>query len=360
MNTGSIYKSGRFLLPALLVWVIAGCAIAYINSSVNALPLLSSILLILPAMVVNFILSLSGRFICRFFPATWINFYKTITVQTIYCALSAGTWFLVWYAYANITILVVPSLFGLVDFYHAVPFVVPLVVAVDIIFILIHYIVLYIEKHRIASEELLQHKLSLAEAELKALKNSIHPHFLFNSLSMLQSLVTQSPQKTSAALAALSEYLLYSVQFSRKTRVTIAEEITHAKNYGDIELMRRNNSFSILYAIDEQCNELVILPFIIQPLIENAIKHGIGSMEQGGSIALHVGKTDQQVIISVANSVGSVPSPTHKKSGTGLDTLSRRITSAFGSDAAFVVENRGNEFKVTISFLLKRSSSLVS
>jgi LytS/YehU family sensor histidine kinase len=254
----------------------------------------------------------------------------------------------------------IPSSFNQVDFYHAAPIVVPMVVAIDIIFILIHYIVLYIEKNRIASEELLQHKLSLAEAELKALKNTIHPHFLFNSLSMLQSLINQSPAKTSVALTALSEYLLYSVQFSRKTSVTIAEEIAHAKNYGDIELMRRNNSFSINYDIDEQCNELVVIPFIIQPLVENAIKHGIDLMEQGGVISMYVGKTDQNTIISVVNNIGPLPPPTRKKSGTGLDTLSRRITAAFGSDVTFSIENKGNEFKVTITIPLKRSSSLAN
>jgi sensor histidine kinase YesM len=330
------------------------------NSAVNAASLLSSMVLILPVMVINFVFSLSGRFICRFFPATWINFYKTVSVQTIFCALSAGVWFLAWYIYANMVMSLTPSLFNQVDFYHAVPLVVPMVVSIDIVFILIHYIVLYIEKNRIATEELLQHKLFLAEAELKALKNTIHPHFLFNSLSMLQSLMTQSPEKTSGALAALSEYLLYSVQFSKKNSVSIAEEITHAKNYGDLELMRRNNSFSIHYDIDNQCSELVVIPFIIQPLIENAIKHGIDLMEQGGVISLYVGKTEKNVVLSVSNTIGSVPPPTGKKSGTGLDTLSRRITAAFGSDATFSIEHKGNEFKVTITFPLKRSSSLAN
>jgi LytS/YehU family sensor histidine kinase len=245
-----------------------------------------------------------------------------------------------------------PSIFTLKVFFRSVPFVLVSVVLINIIFILIHYVILFIEKNRLASEEILQNKLSLAEAELNVLKSTIHPHFLFNSLSMLQSMIVRSPVKASETLSLLSEFLLYSVQFSRKKEVTITEEITHAKNYCDIELLRRNNSFSVVWSVDEECRESVVIPFIIQPLVENAIKHGVGSFQTGGTISVSVEKSDMQVRISVRNNVGPAPVQMHK-SGTGLHTLSRRISSAFGSAGTLLIDNKEDEFVVRISVPLR-------
>jgi two-component system, LytTR family, sensor kinase len=351
----SIYKSGRFLIPVLLVWCIAGIGIAFIFSNISAMPLYSSMLMILPSMVINIVLSMSGRFICRFFPATWSNFYKTLTVQLIFCSTSTGIWFFVWYVYESIIITLFPSIFTLDIFFRSVPFVLVSVVLINIIFILIHYVILFIEKNRLASEEILQNKLSLAETELEALKSTIHPHFLFNSLSMLRSMITRSPEKATETLSLLSEFLLYSVQFSRKKEVTINEEVTHAKNYCDIELLRRSNSFSVVWSIDKECHESIVIPFIIQPLVENAIKHGVGSFEQGGNISISVEKSGLQVKILVKNSVGPSPAQMHK-SGTGLYTLSRRISSAFGSAGVFLIDNKGNEFVVSITVPLNKGT----
>lgn len=96
-----------------------------------------------------------------------------------------------------------------------------------------------------------------------------------------------------------------------------------------------------------------MIPFIIQPLVENAIKHGVGSFEKGGTISISVEKSDLQVVISVKNSVGPAPVQMHK-SGTDLHTLSRRISSAFGSAGTLLVDNKGDEFVVRISVPLRR------
>jgi sensor histidine kinase YesM len=349
----TIYKSGRFLIPALILWFIAGTGIALIYSILSAMPVLLSSLMILPPITVNIILSISGRFLCRFFPPTWANFYKLLIVQCTFCLLSSMVWFFIWFTYVIIIQTLAPTLLIFDHFYRSIPIALTMVVLIHIIFILIHYIILYIERNRLATEELLRQKLHVAETELKALKNTIHPHFLFNSLSMLQGMIQQAPEKASTALASLSEYLLYSIQFSKKTQVTLEEEIVHARNYCEIEHLRRNKSFEITWNLDMQCNNMIIIPFILQPLIENAIKHGIDSSENGGFIKVDIFKTENTILLSVKNSVGALPLQT-RKSGTGLEILSRRVATTFGDRSSFIINNESDSFCVTITIPIKK------
>jgi two-component system, LytTR family, sensor kinase len=351
----SIYMSWRFILPACMVWIIAGSASALVYSLSGSVPIQSTLLLVLPTLPVCIILSITGRFVCRFFPATWPHIYRVIAVQFLYMLLSTALWFTIWYTYASLLQLFFHSTFSAKLFSGAIPFVAPSVALVMIFFILVHYIILFVEQNRIAAEELLQHKLQLAEAELKALKNTIHPHFLFNSLSMLQSLITHSPVKASAAIAYLSEFLLYSVQFSKRTTVTIAEEIAHAKNYTEIELLRRNDSFSVDWNIDTRCNECLSIPFIMQPLIENAVKHGIESSDQKGHISVTVTLFEYRITITVTNSVGSAILH-NRKSGTGIETLAKRLYSSFGSSGKILTEKFDDQFIATITIPIQKEN----
>ncbi|NLD94389.1 MAG: histidine kinase [Fibrobacter sp.] len=348
--------SWRFILPACIVWIIAGTFSALVYSLSSNAPLLSTLLLILPTLPACIILSITGRFVCRFFPANWSNIYRVISVQFLYMLLSTALWFTLWYIYASILRILFPLVFSTGLFSGALPFVMPSVALVMIIFILVHYIILFVEQNRIASEELLHNKLQLAEAELKALKNTIHPHFLFNSLSMLQSLITLSPAKASAALSYLSEFLLYSVQFSRKTTVTIAEEITHAKNYTAVELLRRSDSFSVDWDIDTRCNDYQCIPFILQPLIENAIKHGIESSDQKGYITVTATLSDNNIAITVTNSVHSTIVQ-NRKSGTGIETLTKRLYTSYGASGKILTQKNDTRFIATITIPLQKENT---
>jgi LytS/YehU family sensor histidine kinase len=338
------------------VWIIAGAASAMVYSLSGTTSLLSSLCLILPALPVCIVLSIAGRFVCRFFPATWSNFYRVVAVQFLYTLLSTTLWFTLWYIYASLLQLFVPQTYNATLFSGAIPFVTPSVVLVMVIFILVHYIILFVEQNRIATEELLNHKLQLAEAELKALKNTIHPHFLFNSLSMLQSLIAQSPVKASAALSCLSEFLLYSVQFSKKNTVTIAEEVAHAKNYTEIELLRRNNSFIVNWDIDNRCDDYQTIPFVIQPMIENAIKHGIESSDQNGYISVTVTPSEKIITITVTNSIGSTVIH-NRKSGTGIETLAKRLFSSYGASGKIQTDKRDDRFTATITIPLQKENT---
>lgn len=348
-----MYMSWRFILPACLVWIIAGLFSALVYAFSSNTPIQLTLLLILPALPACIVLSTTGRFVCRFFPANWSNIYRVIGIQSLYVISSTTVWFTIWYIYNSILQLFFPHTYSTYFFVNSIPFVAPTIVLVMIIFVLVHYIILFVEQNRIATEELLNHKLQLAEAELKALKNTIHPHFLFNSLSMLQSLITHSPQKAAAALTYLSEFLLYSVQFSKKISVTIAEEIAHAKNYAGIELLRRNNSFSVNWNIDTGCNEFQCIPFIVQPLIENAVKHGIESSDRKGYITVSAKQMDDNVTITVTNSIGSTI-PGNRRSGTGIDTLAKRLHSLYGSSGKIITEKNNDHFIATLTIPLQK------
>ena len=143
------------------------------------------------------------------------------------------------------------------------------------LFILVYYVVVYYQdiQEKIKQESNL--KTLIKEVELSALKNQINPHFLFNSLNSVSSLTITSPQKAQEMIIKLSEYLRYSLSNERKQITTLKTELENIKLYLDIEKIRFGERLSFQFNCDEKTLAANIPAMTLQPLFENAIKHGI-------------------------------------------------------------------------------------
>ena len=118
-------------------------------------------------------------------------------------------------------------------------------------------------------------KTSVKEAQLLALKSQVNPHFIFNSLNNIRSLVVENPEKAREMITHLSALLRYSIQFNNEERVTLEEEIVIVNNYLNLESIQLEDRLTYKIDVDEGVNNLLIPPMSIQMLTENAIKHGI-------------------------------------------------------------------------------------
>jgi len=185
------------------------------------------------------------------------------------------------------------------------------------------------------------------QAELNALHSRINPHFLYNSLNSIASLAHINPDKTENMAVALSEIFRYSINKENKTFVTVEEELEMVKKYLEIEKTRFGDKLNYTIIADETVKEKLIPKFLIQPLAENAIKHGLSKITEAGRIAIEVKQLENDLVIAIFDSGPDFPE--EPVSGYGLQNLNDKLEIIYGKDAFISWENGENKhFKITI------------
>lgn len=171
-----------------------------------------------------------------------------------------------------------------------------------------------------------------AKAELKSLQSQINPHFLYNSLNSIASLAPIDAQKTQKMAHSLSDLFKYSINRKGKKTSTILDEVTMVKTYLDIEKIRFGDRLQFRVEVDKALENMEIPLFLIQPLVENAVKHGISQNEGEGKIILKISKEKNEIHISVSDNGPDFPEGL--VSGHGLQTVFDLLRLSFGDKAS--------------------------
>lgn len=163
------------------------------------------------------------------------------------------------------------------------------------------------------------------EMELKLLQAQIEPHFLFNTLSNVMSLVDTEPDKAKKMLDHFCNFLRGSLHIARSSTIPIAQEIELIKNYLEIQKLRMGDRLSLSIDLPEALLDKKIPPLLIQPLVENAIKHGLEPKLEGGSLAIKGEIDGDAARIAVSDSGRGISVVSTSGNGVGLDNVRRRI-----------------------------------
>lgn len=183
-----------------------------------------------------------------------------------------------------------------------------------------------------------------AQAQADALRARIHPHFLFNSLNSIASLATIDGQRTEAAVLALADIFRASLQDSRQFH-SLDDELNIIHAYLELESLRLAERLHY----DEQitAHPPVALPvLLLQPLIENAVRHGIAANEPGGIITLKTSEDDAFWRISISNTLAD--QPTKPGNGMALESVKARLRHAFGDHSKVLRSIHENRYQVTL------------
>lgn len=213
---------------------------------------------------------------------------------------------------------------------------------------LIYFSYHYFNSNRKNELEKLALKASLNEAELMILKNQINPHFLFNALNNIRSLILSDQNKARDMVTHISDLLRYSIQFNAAERVTLDKELDIVKDYLALESVQFNERLSYNFEIGEGTSDTKIPPMAVQLLVENAIKHGISQRKDGGGVTIKSVKREDHVLIQVVNDGQLIEKS--KREGIGLKNLVDRMKILFGQFAELNVENSS---KNTVTASLK-------
>lgn len=193
-----------------------------------------------------------------------------------------------------------------------------------LVFILLYYISLYYEdlQQKLKIEARLNNLVK--EAELSALKSQINPHFLFNSLNSISSLTMTDSEKAQEMVIKLSDFLRYSLSHNRNETTTLRKELENTERYLDIEKVRFGKRLKYISHVSDSCLEAPIPNMILQPLFENAIKHGVYNSIDEVQIELSCEAKDGFMIIRLLNDFD--PEANRPKGeGIGLQNIRNRL-----------------------------------
>ena len=220
---------------------------------------------------------------------------------------------------------------------------------------LIYY--LYLSATQLAEKASRQAQLEalVREGELKMLRAQINPHFLFNSLNSMSSLTLTDPMKAREMILKLSDFMRYSLSSRTDQPVTLQSEMESLRLYLEIEKVRFGDRLIIEEDIQPECLTALLPGMLLQPLYENAVKHGVYESTEKVVIRTSAHKEDGLVVISVTNNIDPESVVTRKGAGIGLVNVRSRLELFFGEKADLTVTRKDDSFNVMIKFPYRKS-----
>jgi hypothetical protein len=184
--------------------------------------------------------------------------------------------------------------------------------------------------------------------ELEALQARINPHFLFNTLNSIAALIREDPERAEAVTLQLSALFRYTLQAPRQGLVTLEEELAIVEGYLAIEQQRLAERLTYDIDVEPALLGLRLPPLSLQPLVENAIKHGIATSVAGGRVTVRGRREGERVVITVTDTGGGREA--NPGTGEGLDNVRRRLRGTFGQGAELSLTHRDAATEARLTF----------
>jgi two-component system LytT family sensor kinase len=232
-----------------------------------------------------------------------------------------------------------PALMDCYRAYFAFGFYIDLIIALLIV-IAVHAL-LYYQSFRASELAQSSLKTQLAQAQLRALKMQLHPHFLFNTLHSISSLVLEDPPKANSMIARLGDFLRLTVDNSEQQLVTLKEETEFLRCYLDIEQVRFGDRLTVAFELEPQTLSAQVPHLILQPVVENAIQHAIAPRSARGHINIEAKRLNSLLRIAIRDNGPGISSNANLpwKQGVGLTNVRTRLQQIYGPDFRFELMN---------------------
>lgn len=343
-----ILSQYRRLALYLLAWLPLAGMLAYLMAAAGGMGVKEAVTLAIPLCLVYAFICLSAYYSCRATPFNRTTISKFIVTHGAGALLASGIWVLVakFLSYAlsrtesfpQINVQMsrqVPLLFGAGILFY--------LLSVDL-----YYVLMAVDASREAEARALQAGILAREAELKALKAQVNPHFLFNSLNSISALTSSDPAKAREMCILLGDFLRRTLGLGEKSAIPLEEELSLVHSFLAVEKVRFGARINMEENIDKDAMGVPVPPLLLQPLVENAIVHGIANLIEGGRVHLDIKAHDGLLSVLVENTFDP-DAPPRRKSGVGLANVRQRLAARYGNQANFDVKANGDLFRVAIT-----------
>jgi two-component sensor histidine kinase len=192
-----------------------------------------------------------------------------------------------------------------------------------------------------------------AQARLALLQAQIEPHFLFNTLANLQALIGADPARAQVMLSHLNDFLRASLSAARKDRNTLAEEFALLRDYLELLSIRMGARLAFRLDLPQELAQIQVPPMLLQPLVENAVKHGLEPKVEGGEVTVIARREGGRVVLHIADSGMGFAAAATSGTNVGLAHLRERLAAIYGAGASLVIaENAQGGVSVTLDLPL--------
>ncbi len=333
------------------VWTVAGILMSALMRSSGEFTSLQSLFYAVPMTLMLGVAGLSAWYLCRVFPLGATHFLRIAFVFGLTATLTTVVWMLA----GELWIAALGQLSPALEFaersvsqwriWFAIGAILYLLTAA------VHYLLAAMETAREREKNEFELKVLAQASELKALRAQINPHFLFNSLNSVSALIGRNPKAARGMVNQLADFFRKSLQYGAEEHITLEQEMELLTHYLEIEHVRFGDRLHVRTEVSDEARLARVPSLLLQPLIENAIKHGVGQRVEGGTVEV-TGKPLGPVLeLRVRNDRDPVAA-SGRGTGMGLDNVRRRLNALYGSDANLRVmaEERSFEVVLTLPF----------
>ncbi|MGK5079070.1 sensor histidine kinase [Janthinobacterium sp. HLX7-2] len=346
--SGALSKR-RGAVAVLLVCMTLGLALAFVLARVAHAPWLNAVLLVVPATLVYAIgTGFSAFYLCRAYP---LNARAPAAIAGVMgvAALFAGLLWATLLQFMNsVSLLTEVRWLGVSLSQSLLALFFCLGVLLYCLAGAVHYVLLEFVRAKTAEQRGLEAQLMAQEAQLRMLRTQIDPHFLFNSLNSISALTSINAAGARQMTLQLASFFRQSLSLEAHKKITVKQELVLIRHFLAIEQVRFGERLQVAEDIDEAALACLLPPMLIQPLVENAVKHGVCGLTDGGLIHIEARRAGSLLHIAVRNPVDTDQGPS-RGNGVGLENVRQRLASAYGHEASVHWARRDGHFEVMLS-----------
>lgn len=343
-----ILGNSRRLLLYVLGWIPLAGMTCYLLAAPGALGWRDAAVLVAPLCVLYAFMCLSAWYVCRGTPLEPSGFLRIVLTLSLAAVLNSALWVLA--ARAIGTLLASSPRFAGIDLRLApdVPMLFGAGILLYFLAVALHYVLLAASESQEAKQREMKMSVLAREAELRALKAQVNPHFLFNSLNSISALTASDPAQAREMCVLLGDFLRRTLGLGEKAAILLEEELSLVRAFLAVEKVRFGARIQMQENIDASTLDAPVPPLLLQPLVENAIVHGISNLVDGGWIRLEIQRRGATLAITVENSFDP-EAPPRRRNGVGLANVRQRLAARYGNAATFEVKSEGDRFRVGIT-----------
>jgi len=344
-----VLRDRRALVAYLAAWVI----LSYVPASLVASPgggrFLLAVVVVTPPTLLFGLGALPLYYLCRAMPLRPGSLVRVLRVQ----GAAALVWALVWLGLLEAAARLVDWAAG-VGLTELVERRLGALLAIGgLLYFAVagsHYLVVSAQRARASERRAATAFLQLREAQLALLKAQIHPHFLFNSLNAVSALTVADPRMARELCVRLADFLRRSLAMGERGMVRLSDELELVGTYLGIERIRLGDRLDVDLQVSPPAGEARIPALLLQPLVENAITHGIATMAEGGTLSIAARTTPAMLVVTIGNPFDPQAPPPRRagQGGVGLANVSRRL-AASDHGASLATRRDPDRFTVVVT-----------
>jgi sensor histidine kinase YesM len=335
------------LTTYLAAWLVVAVLLAAVVTR-RGLGWVEALALLLPLCLVYAFACLSAWYVCRATPLNSSGVLRVLASSALAAVVASGLWVALLRLWISALIQLPPFTESAGRYAGHEPLLFATGVLLFLLALTVHYLLLAFELAREAEQRQLRMEVLAREAELRALRAQLDPHFLFNSLNSISALTAVDPVGARRMCMLLADFLRDTLNVSSRDRIPLVEELALADRFLGIEQVRFGDRLQVERRVDATAGQCRVPPLLLQPLVENAVTHGIAGLLEGGVIRLDVSRHHERLSIAIENP-RDTESPQSSRRGVGLENVRQRLIATFGGDARLDTRADDGRYRVELA-----------